>query len=548
MSNLEASKNSLRFANNVKKTALGAKFVKTLYLEPERLSAKTTTLVLKELGLNIPQEIIVTNDVAQGIIAGQAVVEGIEAGKNFSELQSAVNTSAVGLKTLTALSESNGWVDSDSASIIRIGTSVTMLVASMGTDVSSWVALALELCSVTATKQNLADINAIMDAQEKFRSRISPQSQILADTFKDFQEKNISIYGVISKMAIETPDLWPQVVSQNSPLVKMFPELMMIPVTGAQVKGVGSSEIWGEWPWPMSGRYVLQRWDADKIIDFQTIGKTFNRETAAEFFFELLLKPWLTVYEVANKEILSRGNMSMSNIAALTYLVKPDGEISDQYDYVNMLQGACLTPYDFGDPILKNIAQQYVDENYRGEDVSFHEQAISSMLSAKNITFNAYQRDKEVMRSKLELLQDSDNISVLTRYPFIYNKLQRYMDFEKTSFEIDPTYGGRLNEKFKESSTRAWRKLHNYFAVLQMLDTFRNDSYLASTRFAQNLLPFMPTIKNFDETVTRINYLSTVRASNRLALANIAKMLGTTNEKLKRVSSPTDVGATKFSY
>ena len=120
------------------------------------------------------------------------------------------------------------------------------------------------------------------------------------------------------------------------------------------------------------------------------------------------------------------------------------------------------------------------------------------------------------------------------------------MDFEETSFEKDPTVGGKINEKFTQKSVRAWRQLHNYFAVIQMLNAFRTDSYLSQTAYAKTLLPFMPSIDQFDASVQQLNYLSTMRSANRLSLANIAKLLGVKNSNLKRITGVEDVGATKF--
>lgn len=542
----QASRQALNFSQNVKKTALGVSFTKKLFTSPESISVKTTTAILKQLGLNIPKEVEAGVDVAQAIIAGQALASGLQAGKSFSDLQNAVNVTSGGLNVIASIGESNGWVDADVASTVRIGTSVAMLVASVGADVRSWLALGLELSMVSAASQGQAEMNAIMDLQDKYKTRISPQSKILADTFKSFQEKNISIYGVIAKMAVETPDLWPQVINPSSPIAQNFPDLLMLPTVNVNLTGRGTVEKWGEWPWPASGRYVLARWDSEKSMNFQTLDKKFDKETAAQFFFELLLRPWVTAYSIANDEIVTRGNMSMANIAALTYLVKPDGEISDRYDYVNMLQGACLTPFDFGDRILEDISKQYVQEMYKGIDTSFHEQALSFGVNASNKNFQVYQKDVDTMRIKLEQVQESDDISILTKYPYIYGKLQKYMDFEETSFEKDPTVGGKINEKFTQKSVRAWRQLHNYFAVIQMLNAFRTDSYLSQTAYAKTLLPFMPSIDQFDASVQQLNYLSTMRSANRLSLANIAKLLGVKNSNLKRITGVEDVGATKF--
>ena len=111
------------------------------------------------------------------------------------------------------------------------------------------------------------------------------------------------------------------------------------------------------------------------------------------------------------------------------------------------------------------------------------------------------------------------------------------MDFQKTSFEKDPSYGGKLNEKFNSNSVRAWRKLHNYIAVIHMIDQFRTDSYLKNTRFAQQLLPFMPSVDSFTEKVERLSFLSTARSVNLLAMNNIAGFVGTTPNKLQKINA-----------
>lgn len=545
MSGQQNAKALANFSNNLKKTNLGVKFAKTLFSEPEKLNSKAIALVMKELGLNIPKELEMTVEAAQVITAGQAISDGLATGRSMNDLNNVTKSGSQSLRVVTAIAESNGMIDQDSASVIRIGTSVAMIVASAGTDVASWVGLALELGNTVAVKQGLADVHAIQNVQDLYKARVSPQAKILGDTFKDFQEKKISIYGVIAKMAVETPDLWPQVINPNSPIVQNFPQLMMLPVVDTSVRGVGSSEIYGDWPWPASGKYVLARWDADKIIDFKTLGVNFTKEKAAEYFFELLLKPWITSYALANDEVISHGNMSMRNVAALSYLVNPSGEISDTDDYVNMLIGSALTPYDFGDNILDQIARQFVEEHYTPEQKLFRESVITSGQTKENKKWNEYQKNLDTMRSRLEMIKQTDDISILVKEPYIYQKLFNYMNFEKVSFESDPTLGGRINAQFQEKNVRAWRKLHNYFAVMQMLDAFRKDSYLSQTKFADKLYPFMPSIDEFDSEMTRLNYISTMRNVNRLAMKQIAGFLNTDIKNLKNKNT-LSYGPAKF--
>lgn len=533
------------FADNMKKTNLGVTFAKKLFTDPNSLSAKQVTLILKSLGVNIPAEVQATVEVAQIITAGQAVNDAVQNGQTINDIKSVTNPGFAAVRALNSIASQNGWIDEDTTSIISYGMNTTMIVASGGLNVAAWVGLAMDVAQTIASKQGEADMNALKDVQNKIQSIMKPQAKILGETFQDFQNGKISIYGLIAKMAVETPAAWPQVITESSPIVAMFPDLMMVPTVQKTLVGRGESRIWGDWPWPASGSYVVSEWISTKTLEYMTLNE-MTKEQAAEYFFNILLKPWVTSYAIANDEIVGRGNMSMENIAALSYLVNPSGEISSRDDYVNMLLGSNLTPYDFDDSILENIAQQFLDDTYKDTPHAFVEQGISIGKVSANKGFNAYSRDADIMRLKLQSVQSNDSIWDLAQIPYIYKKLQSYMDFETVSFEKDPSYGGRINQKFSEQSVTAWRKLHNYIAVLQMISTFRTDSYLRNTRFAEKLLPFMPSIDSFEEKIQRLNYLSATRSVNAIALKNIASMLGVKPSQLVKQTKTDEVGPAKF--
>lgn len=535
------------FADNLRKTALGVKFSKALFNNPYSLSPKQIVDTMKALGVDIPPGIQMTAEAAQIYISGQAVYEGIQGLSSAKDLSAATNATAASIKALTYLAASEELIDSDTQSCLLIGTDVALIISSAGMNVQAWVQLGLDLTIAFGTKQGEADYSAFVQAQNYYNSRLAPQGAVFSETIKDFQNGSMSIYGVIASLAAESPDLWPQVINPNSPIAQMFPDLLMLPTIRESYTFEGTSEISGDWPWPASGRWVAARWNGYKSVEFNRLGTQLNKETSAEYFFELLLKPWIISYAMANNEVVGRGNMSMENVAALSYLVNPNGEISDKYPYVNMLIGSYLTPYDFNDPILADISKQFVNDHYKGVDTSFHEQGLSFGLTQQNVGFQGYNSDMEIMRRKLEKVQQTDDIVELVQYPYIYQKLQDYMDFEEVSFEKDPTLGGKINQKFSSNDVRAWRKLHNYIAVLNMLDQFRKDKYLSTTRFAQNLMPFMPSVDSFDAKVKRLQMLSTARAVNHLANKNIAEFMGVDNfNKLKNVNP--DQGAAVMRY
>lgn len=541
----QAQKDMANFAHNLKTTSLGVNFSKALFTDPSRLSPKQIVNTLKALGMNIPAEVDVAADAAQIIVAGQAINQALEAGKTLEDVKSLTTATGTSVRAINMIAAKNGWFDQDTVSVVSYATNVGMIIASAGSNVAAWIGLAMDVASTVSAKQAEADINALKDAQRKFSSMLTGQTKILGETFKDFQNGSIGIYGVIAKMAVETPALWPQVVNKDSPFVQMFPELMMIPTIQESITGYGESAIKGNYPWPASGSWIIESWNSHKSISYTSINK-MSKEDAAEYFFTILLKPWIWCYSIANDEIVGRGNMSMENVAALSYMVNPEGEISDRDDYVNMLLGANLTPYDFGDVQFDDIAQQFVRDMYKGQDTKFHESAISFGLNPANAGFRALTRDQEIMRQRLEAVKKTASIWELVQYPYFYKRLQSYMDFEQVSFEKDPTFGGKINEKFPEKSTRAWRKLHNYISVMHLMGQFRDDSYLKTTRFAESLAPFIPSVDKFDAKVKRINYLSTMRSVNQLALKRVAELLGVNASQLVKETPDDFIGAAKF--
>lgn len=546
MSDLNQAQRQMKnLADNLKKTNLGITFTRRLFTNPDSLSPKQITATLKALGLNIPAEIQASAEIAQIITTGQAISSAVKAGQDINDIKAMTNTTAMSIRAINSIGSQNGWFDQDTASIIDYGVNTSMIIATAGTDVSAWVGLAMDVASTIASKQGEADMQALQDVRKKFEGTIKPQSKILGDTFADLQTGKISIYGVIAKMAVETPDLWPQIVNQGSPFATMFPELLMLPTVSKTIWGYGESRIWGDWPWPASGSYVLASWNSNKSIQYTSINQ-MSKEEAAEYFFNILLKPWITSYAIANDENSSRGGMKMSDIAALSFLINSNGQISSMTDYVSFLLGSNLTPYDFGDSILSSLASDYLENSYKNIPHSFVEQGISAGRSGINNGFQAYEKDFDRTLEKIKTVKESDSIWALVQTPFIYKKLQDYMQFPQTSFEKDPSFGGKIEEKFSSKSVTAWRELHNYIAVLQMLSTFRSDSYLKTTRFASQLAPYMPSIDDFDQKIQSLHYLSTMRSVNKLALNQLADLLSVRPSQLQKQTNASS-GAAIFS-
>lgn len=531
-------KNLQKFSQNLRRTRLGVEFSKRLFTNPSSISNDQIANVMRALGYDVPKEIKMAADAAQVIVAGQAIKDGIDAYETFNDIQSLTETTATSVRTIAAIAERNDLMDKDTAGVARLGANVGMLVASCGTDVRSWVDLALQVTEVVASNQQLANYRALCDAQVKFRDRLNPQISAMTDIQIGLAKGDLSTFGMIAKLAVDAPDLWPQYINKDTQLGQLFPDLLTLPITDSAVVGYGESKIWGNLPF--GGSYTIASWSSARGIDFKTLGKKFTKELAADFLFNLYVAPWVNVYSAVNNEIVLKGNMTIDNIAAISYLsYGANSEISDKTDYVKLLLATHLTPYDLDDLILDDISKKYVDSFYKDKDTNFYEQAISFSINPRNTGFNNLNKDQEKMRLSLLRVKQTDDIVELVQYPYIYKKLQSYMDFEETSFEKNKTLESeKLVKVFGQpKDLRSWRKINNYIATLQLLDTFRNDSYLKNTKYAEMLLPFMPSIDSFDKKIVRLNELSMARNINALALSNVAEFLGTSSDKLVKVNN-----------
>lgn len=538
------------FAEKLRTTRMGVTLAKNIFTNPEGINAKEAVKILRTLGADIPENLNWTVDALQIYLSGQAIYTGVQAINtakavgDAASVNNATNATGAAVMALTALAENNNMLGSDEASIARIGTSVAMIVSSFGANVGAWVALASELASIGPRKQALADFQAFENARASYTATMSSQMQVLTSAFSDYQNKKINLYNLISKAAFEAPHMWPQLVNPDSELVKVFPELTMLPVIGDKFRGHGYSWIGGTIPF--TGKdYIIQSWSSDYEIPATRLDNS-NKELLAQWLFQAILKPWIINYAVANNEIVGRGNMSMSSIAILSYLSNGNSAyISDTEDYVQQLIASMLTPYDFNDPILDSLGYEYVKSNYKPEQRTFKELGVS--FGYENQDFGKYNADVLKMYHLIERTKKSSKIEELVLIEPIYTKLKSYMDFEETSFEKNPQIFKKLsylNVDF--SKARAWREIGNYFAVLNMIEQFRTDPYLSKTKYVQELAPFLPSLTIFDEKFKKIQAISYARLVNELAMYKIAEFTGINRNKLLKLTSDSYQGPAKF--
>lgn len=526
MSNKESLQKLKSVSDTLKKTDTGVTFLKQLYLDPATLSPAQIMNVLTMAGVEIPKDAIVTAKLAQTLMTGGAFTVGdVYNAVDLIEKAPITSIDMVQLKLGVQILRGTGLLENqDVMSTVSIGLNSARIISSVGTDVTAWMALASDVANIYGSMKGNASRRAWDEIKAKYSADITKQSKAIVKHAEQYEKGEVSLYGFIASVAHESPDHWPQLLGDNSPIAQMFPGLRMVPQVTRTIHGKGVDEK--SMHDPFGNKIILSRVTAHESYSYDSFER-MNKEQAAAFVFEQMVKPWVMNYAMANAEIISRGNMAMSDVAILSYLINPNGMISPTDDYVGFLVGARLTPFDLDDPIMYDIANEEIEERYSGQVITFTEQAITSGLTAANRAFGQYHYEKDLLRRNVTKTIKTGNIEDLMSSTSIKNRLQKYMQFERLSFETP-------NGPFAESS--AWRELNNYFATMSMIHEFRTDSYLSNTKFAQDLMPFFPSVDVFDEKFKYIKNLSLIRNIERMAIIEVANTLGVDASKVRKIT------------
>lgn len=543
------SSDDAQFAKNLRTTALGIRFTRQLYTNPTSLSTVQICTILKQLGLKLSSEQQVSILAAQMICSGRAIAaasEAAEAGSaaaDASQLENA-NVMYAAFNEIVNIARNNKWIDRDTASVLIIVGSIVCLVVSFGCNVGAWITLCCQLSLIGDEKKAIAEQRAINDLNNQLQARFAPQAQIFSNAMQGLSNGSRDIFGMFAEIAAEAPDYWPQLVDQNSQLGEIltgyFPELKFLPTISTTVTGHGKSEIKGKKPWPLKGSYVLYSRTSTKSFTFDTLALDYSKETAVELMFDYFIEPWCAAYDLVNQEIVSRGNMSIKNAAVIAALASEDGYIDPDFDYVSYLINTNLSPYDFGDNVLDEMADWFLKQTAAHTDTSYHDVGISTSktLLAANKQFSEYQTLVNGMSRDLAFAKNNGSVLSMVKYDPIMKVLQQYMNFEKTSFEKDPTLGGALKYSYDANQVSAWRDMHNFIAVLQLVDSFKQDEYVKTATNITEIAPYLPTLDDFQNQVNQLNYLTLMRNSASLAKAQIASFLNTTSDQLVETVTP----------
>lgn len=497
------SKNNefLNFSKNLRQTSTGVKFARQLYTDPNKFSPRQITMILRELGMDIPKDVQVGADVAQLIVSGGAISRGYEAAQTLQgaeqvkNVQSLNNLSEGTARAATGLFEQQGWLERDQASMINVGISVAMLVASGGTDISSWVALAMEIGITGSATQAEATMTAARRNINVYKNNISIEARNLQKSAEKLNRGQIGIFGFLSETTLNSSMLFDQCILQNPKLKfiqDLIPGLNFLPRYTITQRNEASETTWyGE---EKSGSHNLT---------YQVIGRAKNITEAANLIFNYGFLPRVQPYVKIEKQIRDLHKVSFSDYAKLIALDNKNFTFDSTLDIQNKLRRQMLTPNDLGVDLFSNL-----------DDAEIKSKALSGI-------FNLIDRQPSMKQVK-----DADK----NGYINTVLKNQKARSVLEESF-----YYGQIKIE------NQYRNLSDFIAMMDLLDLIRKDPFYIFSDMTKLDRTYIDQFMIFDldswiKEMEMLQALSTVRKVNFLAKQNVASFLNTDVNKLIRIN------------
>lgn len=547
----------LKFQNDIKRTAFGVKFGRALFTGGNgALNEKFLREGFKQLGLEIPPGVELTLDVAQAISAGSALSNAIEVYDGIDDLRSVTNASAATITAAAKVFEAVGWLkaDSDEMQMIRTGVNIATLIGSCGMNVQAWVSLALDFTSFESLNAAKAKMIAQKGLVDLVQARINPQATAAAGVFKAYQEKKMSTFAFVGRMAEVAPDLWPQFFPQFESWAPLATHTLTVEAERRTWYGSSSGT--------QRASYVLESI------------RGFTPDQIKKFIFTNLAEPVLFPFYIANDAFEKQNKASLMTLAIMSTIGTGFDWIGEG-DLSPVLLSNQMTLSDFYEPQVLEYLEQEKDPEalYKsaGIIVSGGQEIRSLREQESELKRKFIYQNREV----LEALERSGRADVIGRIPELRQVMAKALTYPnitpKEAFGLwneSKLYEyGRGGDVEKTASLRLagpgvmWRSPRNFFAALAMIDELRRDEYFAgwtdetidwgstsgilsekriegysSNRRDISTYDFLGTVDMFEGIHAEIQYKSVMRKVNTLAMGNVAFFLDTTPDKLLRVN------------
>lgn len=470
------------------------------------MSPETITRVMREMGLNIPSEVVLARDAAQAIASGSAAVESLKTAKDASEFREAIQMSANSVRMVTSLASRMNWISAENAMFLSMGVDVACIIGSGGTDVGAWVRLAMTIGQFSVMAQAKADMQAKKSLIAEVSSAQKRQIQNFSDSIKELERGEIGIFGFLVKNAGGSPLLFNALIPENpafAGLVNFIPGLKFLPQGPWTFEGKGASTTWWGESKKSSEKITLQGLAVRKPAD------------AVDFLLNNLIWPNANLYMSARAQYLAQGRADIFNVA-LFALFEENFRLTTNMNLMPLLVQYQLSPHDIG------------------EDNIFS--ALASSNKAITTNFGVSKSESLLTTAEMQTMDLTGNIERLRDDRQAHQQIMSRFSFGPVDNE-----GTTLSNGFD------WRLMSNFISVLDFLDLVYSDpAYETFKRDSKTLdrYDFFPKLYDFKTRFEIAWKKSVIRRVNVASRANIAYFLGAPISQIEEF--PTYGDATVF--
>lgn len=502
-----ASREFLNFQQNLKKTALGLKFGRTLFTNPDSLDGAQITTILNALGFPIPKEIKMTAEAAQAITTGQTVADSYATAESVGQFSGA--TASAGA-LISLINSRTKFMGNNEAAAVSIVTNVCLIISSCFTNVAAWVGLAMTIQNYTKGLKSYTKIKAAQGVLDQYNAITARDAQNITMAFQDLKDGKTGIFGFLAEAAtggslfenciIKNPDL--------APIQELFPLLKFIPI---HQEVLMSSKT--------KNTFLTGKVRSTAYLAYDTIGK-FTKEEAFDYFFYRLIVPYLEVFYELKKQLQDRDRAGLIDLLAICALTNANPE--DGFTVLDMFKNNYFSAQDFV-PGMFSLMPEYNQES-----------GLSWLQTRKEPPKNV------VINADVQGRQD-----IVQQNQWARKFLEEKFSFEGVNFDytLKPEFFAGAREQPTSPMVFSSRKMSNFLSALDFMDMIRLEPdyqyYYSKSKYIPKF-DFLPTTNEFSKRVEYIKTLSTLRIVNRMALENVANFLNTSSDKLKLKYKVTD--------
>lgn len=496
------SKEFLLFQQNLKQTAFGVRFGKTLFTNPSALTGKQITTAMRMLGLNIPKELELATEIAQAWSSGSTLVDSYQTYqnvKNAENLRTVGNATASSANLALNLAKDMGLIDEESASIVKVGTSLVLIATSSGANVGAWVSLCLEVFGSEQKAKMMAENLSKKAAYDWYTTAVTHQSWALQEHLKSLNEGKIGIFEFLSQAADDGSLLFDSAILKNPDFMRIFPGLKFIPVLDRSHSFNASVTTW-----------YGDKEDASFTHKWREL-YSMNESQAREMIFHYVFKPIIMSYVNAEYTFRDKGRASLNDAAILACMSR-GGRFDAQTNYEQMFLQNLLTPSNIGD------------------DSTFGE--MPNFVKSKAFSFL---KDNSLSKEQINILDKAGKIEILLKDSTAKRRIKDQYSYDEQVVAQEVYTGMGFN----------WKEVSNYIAMLDMIDlVVGEETFLpaAQKSLGPTAFELMPKVNDFKERLMNVQNMSLIKKINTMALGNVAYFMNTSPEKLVRVNG-TDIGA-----